>query len=449
MLRRTTATTCGALPEELARLMSWCRNHGFGGGLTDKQGRSELSQCQALLKKVLAEPENTPAKVFGKADALKIIKLLLCGDAAVDKLLDQSLGAGGQAVVGGGFEDVIKSLAASVFEISVRDLPEASSPCRSVPVAVVPVDAPVAASGGGAVDRPASARPEEMVKLVRGLGVKLKFGELEMVVDALEQLGFDDIESLSLPSAPEDVTAASLKCELEACGMGNRRGGVSGKVHSKLAERFGWQKNGPSKHESLASKEEVAQLKQQLEQQAKDKERLEEQLQAVAQQEEVARLKQQLEQQAEQVERQAEQLDQHARDKTRLQRELSNVKKTMVKRKPGDVEVTGSGQGGGGGGLAQLQSQSQSQSQSGENAQGQNDKAGTTVALEMAVHEQGEQIDMLTKQVAELQEGRSGQQGASDPATEDASGATQTLHDDVGGGNEVARDQYERQARKK
>jgi len=190
--------------------------------------------------------------------------------------------------------------------------------------------------------------------------------------------------------------------------MGKRCGGVSIKVVTKLAERFGWQDIGPSKRKSVASKEELAQLKQRLEQQAKDREKLEEQVR----------------QQAEQVQQQAEQLDEHARDKTRLQRELSDVKKNMVKRKPGDVEVTRGGRGGGSGGLAQVQSQSQSQSQSGENAQGQSDKAGTTKALEMEVHEQGERIDMLSKQVAELQDGRSGQQGASGQAAEDAASIT-------------------------
>ena len=69
--------------------------------------------------------------------------------------------------------------------------------------------------------------------------------------------------------------------------------------------------------------------------------------------------------------------------------------------------------------------------------------------LEVTLYEHSERIDMLTRQVAELQDGPSGQRGASGQAAEVVSGATPTFHDNGDSGADEARDQAEREARKK
>lgn len=79
-----------------------------------------------------------------------------------------------------------------------------------------------------------------MAQLVGDLGVALRAGELERVVEALSNLGFDDVESIAHPSVGELISCSELKAELEECGAGKRSKGLAVNVHSKLARRFGW-----------------------------------------------------------------------------------------------------------------------------------------------------------------------------------------------------------------
>jgi len=323
ILQKTMAPNrCRSFCGELARLVCWCRSHGFGGGLTQEVGGAAgLSRCQALLDHVGVELRHSSATTFGMADAVRAVQVLLCGDQTIDRLLDECLLGALQTGAQECFEGVVKALAAKVFEVTVQDLSGARTPIAqgSVP-GTGATSASEAAPVGGAADDP-GPQGSELHELVRGLGLVLRVGELEMVVEGLTRLGFDDIESLSIPTAYQTLSAPFLQKGLEASGMGLRAAGVSIKVVTKLAEFFGWGLEDPSQIKSAAMKEDI-----------------------VRQGEAIKQLEKKLERQT--------------GEKRRLEQELAHVKKAMIRHHPRDTEVLGSG-GGSLGCLVQSQAHAQ------------------------------------------------------------------------------------------
>lgn len=121
-----------------------------------------------------------------------------------------------------------------------------ASPTQEAPVtegtAVTAGDA--GGDGGGAASL--SPSPSEVALLVGGLGILLRPGELEHIVAALSNMGFDTVEALGQPMAAEmmTITAEILEQQLQERGMGARAIWLTVQILSQLADRFGWPSTG-------------------------------------------------------------------------------------------------------------------------------------------------------------------------------------------------------------
>ena len=86
-------------------------------------------------------------------------------------------------------------------------------------------------------------RQTSVVNVLAGLELRLRDGELGLLVGALDDLGFDTEHSLRAGAAALTVE----KIELALVGRGSQRApGLAIKAHAALAAAFGWSPDVPA-----------------------------------------------------------------------------------------------------------------------------------------------------------------------------------------------------------